>query len=566
MKRCAWILVALTACSAMLVSPLFSADAPTAPPAASQAAKALTADQVKAAIARLADKDFKVRAAAQKELVQGGPAVLDALEQATKNDDAEVRQRAADAIKEIKAAVAAATSLELAKNFLWSYPMENGANSSPVVVGGMAYVTGQDGKLHAVDSKTGKVIWMVALPTRGASQVSADEKVVIVTQMQSVTAFDTKEGKQLWQKEIKAAGAVFGGKGPASGPVMNPPIRAVPLNGGGAAGGGAGANLAPGGAPVVNQQGAAGGAVARPGVIVAAGPFQLTRAQSWVVGELVVTRLGDKLKACKALTGDDAWEMDVKAAGSYCNSVLADGVLYLVTEKSVAAIDLASHKELWNVELPSCSSLAMGGKTLCCLAAGKIVALDAKKGDKLWDADVPAGAAAGGNIAPVGMSGAMGYRNLVVDDARVYVVIGEELTTFDLKKGEKATAKLDLSVPQAEGAKDPATGGPDGGMTVVIQGGAAGFKTMPMNSGMVRWTAAGGTLYGANNLAIFAFDGKTGQRLWALPISLMLTAEPTVADGVIYFATMKRYAAQPVEDPQPKDLPGMHALKMPKGK
>ena len=158
----------------MTVSHLCAAVAP----AASQAAVQLTAEQVKALVAKLGDADFKVREAAQKELVQAGPAVLDALEQAAKSDDAEVKQRAAEAIKEIRDAIALAVSQEVAKNYLWSYTLDNGAIGSPVVYGGAAYVIGQDWKLHAVDVKTGKKVWAFDLPVKGMAQVSAGEKVV----------------------------------------------------------------------------------------------------------------------------------------------------------------------------------------------------------------------------------------------------------------------------------------------------------------------------------------------------------------------------------------------------
>jgi outer membrane protein assembly factor BamB len=78
---------------------------------------------------------------------------------------------------------------------------------------------------------------------------------------------------------------------------------------------------------------------------------------------------------------------------------------------------------------------------------------------------------------------------------------------------------------------------------------------------MARWTASSATLYVSANGGLFAFDGKSGQRLWALPNKQMLSGDPVVAEGAIYYTT-SRYLAAPDENTQPKDLPGLHAVKL----
>jgi outer membrane protein assembly factor BamB len=489
-------LAALAACGVLAVRPLQTA--------ASEPAKTSTADQIKALVAKLGDKDFKVRDAAQKDLVQAGPAALDALEQAAKSGDAEVKQRAAEAVKQIKNAVAMAVSLDMAKNYLWSYTIQNGVIGAPAVSGGKAYVIeqGPDWKLHAVDLKTGKNAWTAGVRERGQPQVSAGEKVVALTVGASLTVVSAKDGNQLWRKDLRPA--------PASAPA-----------------GAAGPAVAPGPRPPGQAAAAWGGMASNPRV--------------WVVGDVVVARVGMvRLKAFKALTGDDAWEMEVKPAGfPMCNTVVAGGIAYLSEGQLVTAIDLATQKRLWSQEVGFCTGLVLGGQTLVCRTASKFVALEIKKGEKAWDAGWNPDVAAGpqGPIARGRDSG------LVMDDARLYTLVGDEMTTFDLKKkGEKATAKLDLSFPEAEGGGESSKGG----------------------AVMARWTACDGTLYVDTMQGLLAFDGKDGQRLWALPLptTQMLSGAPVVADGVIYFATTPVGTAPFDEKAPPKDQPGLHAVKL----
>jgi outer membrane protein assembly factor BamB len=520
MARSLAFCLALVVCGAMAAWPLRSS--------AAEPAKSLTADQVKALIAKLGDADFKVRDAAQKDLVHAGPAALDALEQAAKSGDAEVKQRAAEAIKQIKDAVALADTQEMAKNYVWSHAIQNGAIGSPVVLGGMAYVVGQGPTLHAVDIKTGKEAWSYSMPTKGSPLVSAGEKVIALTVGRILMVVSVMDGNQLWQKDLRPATAST--PAPGAGQAVAP------------------ASLPPGQAPN-----------GPPGPVLAAGPIMpLGRLQAWVVGDAVVVRIAlNKLKAFKALTGDDAWEMEVKPAGfPMCNTVVAGGVAYTSEGASVTAIDLSTRKRLWSQEVGFCTGLARGGQTLVCRTAGKFVALETKKGEKAWavdwNPDLPAGPQ--GPIARSRDSG------LVVDDARLYTLVGDEITTFDLNnKGKMTTAKLDLSLLETEGGKDAANS-----LNARPQGGAGGNGNFNGGLDMARWTACGGTLYVDTVQGLFAFDGKDGRRLWVLPLPTkqMLSGAPVVADGVIYFATTPLSTAQFDEKTLPKDLPGLHAVKL----
>jgi outer membrane protein assembly factor BamB len=154
---------------------------------------------------------------------------------------------------------------------------------------------------------------------------------------------------------------------------------------------------------------------------------------------------------------------------------------------------------------------------------------------------------------------------LVADETRLYGVLGDEMISFDLRKGDKTSARLDLTVPQADGG-EAAAGGNTGAAVVVGPAGVAVGGGMRMTSsirgGMVRWTAAGGTLYVGGNDGLFAFDGKTGQRLWVLPVKQTMPGDPVVADGVLYYTTARYGGPATDEKALPKDLPGLHAVKL----
>jgi outer membrane protein assembly factor BamB len=287
------------------------------------------------------------------------------------------------------------------------------------------------------------------------------------------------------------------------------------------------------------------------------GPLGTVSPRAWVVGDLVVARVAmDKLKAFGALDGNEAWEMELKTgtARSYCVPIVDSGVLYVCEGNSVSAIDLAGRKRLWSQELASCACLVRGGAALVCVAGDKVVGLDAGKGDKLWDADLPSAGNAPGNLPfPMVLRGS----GMVADDAHAYLLVGDQMTSFDLKKGGTKTAKLDLSLPSSDG-DDATTSGPP-----AIPNAPVGFAVSSRGAGISKWTASGGTLFVGNVNGLFAFEGKTGQRLWAMPLKQRINSDPVASGGVIYFGTVRSGGAAAGETTPPSDLPGLHALKPP---
>lgn len=485
-----------------IVVELSAADGPSTVRPAATVPTSSTQEQIKTWIKQLDDADYKIRSTAQKSLTDAGTAALDALAEAARSNQAEVKQRAEQAIKDIRNAQLTEASAEAARNYLWSCPIESGPAGSPAVSGGRAYLTSADRKLHAVDLKTGKALWAVALPAGRSSsmQVSAGDRVVVVAMSGLVAAYDVQEGKSLWEKKVVA-----------SAPASAPASRAGP------------------------------GAAQLP-------PAALIRPYAVIVGDLVITTLGiDKLSAVKAMTGEQVWEVDAKQGRNWCNVLVVRGAAYLASDNAVTAIDLASHRQLWSCDLENCLGLALGGKTLCCVTNSTMVGLDAQKGSRLWEENLPGGPGPGGRVAAIVILRGRGWQDSVVpaDDARVYLLIGDELSSYDLKTGGKSTVRLDLSLPDNPGTQPPGLGS---------------VMTNAPSTMIARWTVADGVFYLAGYGGLFGFDAKTGRRLWGTAMEQVLSADPVVVDSVLYLATIRQIGlAATAPSAAPKDLPGLHA-------
>ena len=115
----------------------------------------------------------------------------------------------------------------------------------------------------------------------------------------------------------------------------------------------------------------------------------------------------------------------------------------------------------------------------------KIVGLNIK-GEKLWEADMQGiGTRATGRLFVRSMG--TGAQILPADNARLYLVAGLEMVTFNVKTGGKSTVKLDLSVLGKKGDEEDA--GARGWVTVP---GRAGLVMVQRHTGQVRSSGATG--------------------------------------------------------------------------
>ncbi|MFB3893496.1 MAG: PQQ-binding-like beta-propeller repeat protein [Phycisphaerae bacterium] len=494
------LFLAAALCCAIAASQLNGADqAASASSPASQAG----AERIKSLISKLGDTDSAVRDAAQQELVRIGPAAMDALVQAAKDPDAEIRSSAAEILRQVRASAALAASKEMAKNYLWSSTIESGTIGSPAVFGDRLYVVGGDWRLYAINLKTGRKVWDVDHQGKGMFALGAGEKGVAFIQGAGLAFHDAKDGKEVWRKDVPGAA------GPGGGPAI---------------GGGA-------------------------------GRFPIfVPSQAWVMGGTVIAKATDGLRAFKAADGADDWQVELKLAGRPCMAAMAGGIACMSSGQAVVGVDLATHKQIWSHEVADTIVLGANGKVFCGVAGPKVFALDPQKGGKLWEADMPA------DTRPRVASGPAPVRHpgpLVMDDQRLYIVFGsQEFMTYDLKTGAMAAVAFDPSLVEA--AAREMSGGADSRNVPR----PAGKSVLSLGASR---NASGGVLYVSGNDALLAFDGKTGRNLWMLPVKHPISGSMNILDGVLYFVTLRGLSKTPDTGPAPlpKDTPGVHALKLP---
>lgn len=479
---------------------------------ASQPTK-FTAEQIKALIAKLDSEALADREAAQKQLVQAGPAALDALKEATNAKEPEIKERAAEAIEQINTNLAAAATEAITKNYLWSCPIKNCLGAKPIIAGGKAYVTDGSAILYAVDLKTGKVAWKATLPEAEAALCGSGDKAVMATSTDcSITAYDQKNGAMLWQGVVKAE--------PASQPASQPATKpAYPLN--------------------YVLEGIAGD------------------------DYVAIRPAHDLLKVLSAQGGKDVLEVcGLRAEAFNCQPLIVGGVIYFNKGVMVEAVELSTQKSLWSTKLQDpCSQMILSGRTLCCVVKGRLVGLDPKKGDKQWETDLISDqitAFSGQVDRRMIITNRYGSSDVVADDAMAYLLNGTELRAWETQKGQKVLAKqLDLALPGEKEAREETFPDTPAGHLAKMQ------AMVKHRREVAKLTARDGTVLLSTAEGIFAFDGKTGVRRWVLPLKHQVASQPVIVDGVMYFATQATEDA-PDKGAQPMDLPGLHAIKLPK--
>lgn len=115
---------------------------------------------------------------------------------------------------------------------VWSYETARAGNFAPAIAGGLAYVLGEDGTLHAVDAATGVRRWTVSVSadtTRGlaASPAVAGGAVYVADRLGRMHAFDAKTGDERWSALIGGnypTGAAVAGDTVYVGTFANPPL------------------------------------------------------------------------------------------------------------------------------------------------------------------------------------------------------------------------------------------------------------------------------------------------------------------------------------------------------
>lgn len=483
-------------------------------------------------IRKLGDAKYRVREEAQKRLIAIGEPAVRAVTEALKSEDAEVKARAEAILEEIRKRSHQARTEAVRKGLLWARPIAGGVAGPPAVCDGMAFVVGGDRKVHAVDVKTGREVW-VSDQAGTFTQLRAGGGLVFAMecgQAKKLFAFDARKGTVAWSREVPCSGPVYPEL--VGGVVYVGQQRLLALD--------AGTGETKWEAPLSRPT------LARPAV---AGRF------------VYVACANGKVRVLDAATGRAKSDFQTLQGTAAEEIAVADGVLCVLGQSAVQAVDVKERKQLWRFPLP--------GGTVHVRAAIHI------------------------NGRALNLSG--GGASLRMADGTVYVArgSGSPVYALDARTGNK---KWDHTPPQAA-----QRGGGNNG--VIIAGGAvrlAGVRGVRIQGGRVilpaGWGASAsaplavleGVVYCPATDSLRALDAGTGKEIWRLPTAgRPLT--PTLADGVLFFGTQAGQGAsttvqggvvivqgpprggppkdgRPPKPPAGKTPPGLFAVRLPPSK
>ena len=268
---------------------------------------------------------------------------------------------------------------------LWRVSYDVPAHASPLVTGESVYLPLGDGTLRALDKASGEEKWQAKIGGYGMAQpIELAGLVVVGGEQGMLNAFHPESGDRAW--DFKVAGAVGG--------------AAVSLAGDVAFGSGGGS------VHILSDQGLIRGRYNSGGNIATQAASDGERAYftNWAGEAFALGGQGQETWKRKL---SDSWSTVYHSPGR-CHPLLVDGVLVVATGgEKVLGRDAASGETLWQIEEKVAYSSGVlyekERKKMVLLGAhdGRLVALEPKKGKKLFEIAI----GAGGNSSRVAVSG-----------------------------------------------------------------------------------------------------------------------------------------------------------------
>ena len=440
---------------------------------------------------KLDDASYRVREEAQQRLIALGEPAEQAVAEALKSGSPEVRARARVILAEIQRRTQQARTDAVRKRVVWSRPIEGGVAGAAVVSDGVAVVVGGAQKLHGIDVKTGREVW-VSEQAGLLGQLQADAgKIFAIAGSggRTLVAFDPGKGTVAWRSDV-----------PGDQPVHLTAVGGVVYAGGSRlmaleAATGKTRWEAPLPAPVSAPAVVAGGAV-------------------------FVARADGKVRALDLATGKALWEIEVFPAAAVAALAADDGVLCAMGASAVVALDVKERKELWRFPLPGPArqvgaAIQINGRNLRLSGSGgslrmarglvfvrsgaavSVHALAGRTGEKQWT-----------------------YTPRPPDGA---AVAGPDGIAFPAGGG--------VQIVGAQGARIQAG-------RLILSGGWGAGTAAPL-------TVAGPVVYCPASDALRAVDAGTGRELWQLPTTGQATT-PVLAGGLLLLGTRQGTVFSPV--------------------
>jgi len=444
-------------------------------------------DEIRVLVGKLGDNNYKVREEAQKKLIEIGPAAMPQVRQALECDDLEVRTRCKAILKVLSKQLADRRSRAMLKNLLWKFPVVGGVVGSPVIGDNLACFAAGDGKLYAVNLKTGKEAWSFAefpKEARITQPVLADGNVYVYGGGRTVFAVNLATGKLVRKYELPA---------PAK-PVQSPQRR-----------------------------------------------FIIPAVPAVANGMMYIADSRGTFTALDVKTAKTRWTVSLPGSGGGRPAITDKIACVACSDGTLVALNAKTGKQLWKFKgnLPVRGAVIRDG-TVYFVSGGNLYAKTADTGKDVWVYRV-----AGGQGDPavkimlaVNRTVVAGQRSeepLVFADGVIHAISGSHLVGIDAKKGkEKWRYELACSDNKAGGMKIQMDNG-----IIMVAAGAVGGQGVLRGIG-ARFTCPAicdGKAYIGTADGLRAVDLSTGRQLWHLPTSTWVSGRPIVVGGVIYFGT-----------------------------
>jgi len=252
------------------------------------------------------------------------------------------------------------------------------------------------------------------------------------------------------------------------------------------------------------------------------------------------------LYALNAITGEGQWSCNLQEnesmrgiCGGYGSPVIDNGVIYLGFETNFAAFDEKTGNKLWNISVsnPIVGSVPVitDNKIFICPQNG-VYALSKSAGKEIWKKN---------NMQYI-------YSSPAYDGNAVYVIDKEHAYALDAKTGSELW-KVHLPI---WGISSPSIAG----SVLYIGSGTGAILALDAASGAKLWdyqtkTALmdmrpyqrGGsciisspamsenTVYiGSNDGSLYAFDAKTGSKIWSYDLGTPVASSPAISGNTVY--------------------------------
>ena len=154
--------------------------------------RAPSAERIRQLVSQLGDDSYQVREQAQKQLIEIGPPATAAVQEATRSDDPEVKQRAGKILKAITSGSFARSSEMVARGKIWQVSGLQVIGPMRIAAGVLCFQTSN--RLQAVNAATGKTLWSVPI-TEAGWWTLAGKAVYVVGPGKKLTALDIRTGK-----------------------------------------------------------------------------------------------------------------------------------------------------------------------------------------------------------------------------------------------------------------------------------------------------------------------------------------------------------------------------------